>query len=135
MGEHGLFDVELAEMIRRESAAWSAQYGVRSHPRQRALRSSAIQLGMLVDLGAIVWDPRATTADGRSGALVIDFTRLADAQTEIARRLVHVVMTSDWPALQELVARYIEGSILPREMLEQRFGPQRYPRRVFAIDW
>lgn len=90
---------------------------------------------MLVELGVVRWSIETSAADGQRGALIVDQERLATAQTEIAQRILRIVSTGDWNALDDLYDRYVEHSPLPVALLEQRLYAQGTTHRVFAVRW
>lgn len=96
---------------------------------------AVIQVGYLMEHGAFRWDPEALAANGTDrGCFTLDY----DAFPRVARALMTEVMrikaTGDAAAAEALAARYVDGNVVPRDVVVERH--RRAPRAtfVYAID-
>ncbi len=92
---------------------------------------AAIQIGILLDEGALSWDPAATAADGASqGAFSIDFARLPAACEAIMRRVMHIKASGDRAAAEALAAQYVDGTRVPHATIVERY--RSFPQVAFV---
>jgi hypothetical protein len=92
---------------------------------------AAIQIGTLLDEGALSWDASATAADGHStGAFSIDFARLPDACIALMTRVMHIKATGDRTAAEALAARYVDGDRVPHAAIVERY--RSFPQVAFV---
>ena len=82
---------------------------------------SAIQIGMLLESGALRWDPAAPAANGTdSGAFHVDFTALPGAIEAMMARVGRIKATGDRAAAEELVAKFVDGDAVPQAAITER---------------
>ena len=96
---------------------------------------AAIQIGVLLDEGALHWDEDALAADGTShGAFTIDFARLPEACTHLMTRVMHIKATGDRAAAEALATEYVDGTRVPHATIVERY--QSFPQVsfVYAVD-
>jgi hypothetical protein len=92
---------------------------------------AAIQIGMLLDEGALAWDPEATAADGTSrGAFTIDFARLPEAVNHLMQRVMHIKATGDRAAAEALATQYVDGTRVPHATIVERY--RSFPQVAFV---
>lgn len=106
-----------------------------SERRKPYSQLAAIQVGFLMDEGVLSYDENAPAANGTdTGAFNINF----DAFTEAVERMMTMVMeiksTGDRERAEELAARYVDGDVVPQQMIVERSG--RFPRAtlVYSVD-
>ncbi len=96
---------------------------------------SAIHVGMLMDAGVMRWDPEVTAANGRDrGAFTIDFETMPAAVDEMMRQVGVIKTTGDRAAAEALVARHVDGDVVPHADIAERV--RRHPKAtfVYALD-
>lgn len=96
---------------------------------------AAIQLGFLMDRGAVRWDPEAMAANGTDrGAFSVDFAAFPAAARELMQAVVHIKATNDREAAEALATRYVDGDLIPQAVIAERY--QRFPRTgfVYAVE-
>jgi hypothetical protein len=96
---------------------------------------SAIHVGMLMDGGVLRWDPEATAANGRDlGAFTLDFEVMPAAVDDMMRQVGVIKTTGDKAAAEALVARHVDGELVPQAIIAERV--RRHPKAtfVYALD-
>jgi hypothetical protein len=97
---------------------------------------AAMEVGFLLDSGALTFDAAATAANGRDqGAFTIDFDRLPAAVEAMMKQSGGIKATGDRSAAEELKARYVDSDFLPVELISERI--LRHPKAsfVYALDY
>lgn len=96
---------------------------------------AAIQVGFLMDEGALTFDPEAMAANGQDkGAFTIHFDKLVPAADKLMRQVGAIKSRGDRAALEALVDRYVKGSAVPQALITERL--LRHPKAsfVFSLD-
>jgi hypothetical protein len=92
---------------------------------------AAIQIGFLLDKGALTWDPKATAANGTDkGALVLHPAKLVPAVNEMMKVVAGIKARGDRKAAEALAKKYVDGKIVPHAVIQERF--QRFPKASFV---
>jgi len=92
---------------------------------------AAIQVGHLLDAGAVSFDPDAPTADGEStGAFHIDFDAMPDAVRSLMKAVLEIKARNDVQRAEALARRYVEGGRVPMAVITQR--TTRFPQTTFV---
>ncbi len=92
---------------------------------------AAIQIGFLLDQGALTWDAKATAANGTDkGALVLHPAKLVPAINGMMKVVAGIKARGDRKAAEALIKRYVDGKVVPHKTVEERF--QRYPKASFV---
>jgi hypothetical protein len=93
---------------------------------------AAIQIGILIDKGALTWDASARAANGTDkGAFTIHADKLAAASDDMMKLVAGIKARGDTKAAQELIARYVDGkSVVPHDVIAERF--LRLPKASFV---
>lgn len=92
---------------------------------------AAIQIGFLIDKGAMKWDPKATAANGTDkGALVLVPGKLIPAVAEMMKTVAGIKARGDKKAAEALIKRYVDGKVVPHKIIQERF--QRFPKASFV---
>lgn len=135
--ERGVLDEALAQQIYVDAVTWSFGHVSRgmytpSGQRKAYSQLSAIQLGFLLDQGALTWDPNAPAADGaHRGAFSLDFARMPAACAALMTRVVRIKATNDRPAAEELARRYVDGDRVPQAVITER--ARAFPQTTFVF--
>lgn len=92
---------------------------------------SAIEIGSLMDHGALTWNATTTAANGRDrGAFTLYPEKLARAYAALIRTVLQTKARGDVASAHHLVARYVDGSVVPQKVISDRV--QRKPRAAFV---
>ncbi|MFO0684394.1 MAG: hypothetical protein U0234_20240 [Sandaracinus sp.] len=95
---------------------------------------AAIQIGTLLDEGALTWNESAIAADGHSqGAFSIDFARLPAACQALMQRVMHIKATGDRAAAEALAAQYVDGPRVPHATIVERYRSFPQVSFVYAV--
>jgi len=131
-----VIDQALAEQIYVDSITWAFGHISRgmytaTGGRKAYSQLAAIQVGFLLDEGAITWDPNALAADGtHRGAFSFDFARLPGACQRMMERVVRIKATNDRAAAEALARRYVDGDRVPQAIITQR--ARAFPQTTFV---
>jgi hypothetical protein len=134
--ERGVLTDHQAKQTYVDSIVWAFGHVSRgmytpSGQRKAYSQLAAVQLGFLMDDGALRWDPEAIAADGASrGAYTIDFARLPAACRALMERVMRIKATGDRAAAEALAARYVDGDIVPQSTIVERY--RRFPQATFV---
>ncbi len=136
----GLITPEFARQSYTASVLWCfnhisrGMYTDSGRPKPYA-HVSAIHVGMLLDEGALRWDPEAAAANGRDqGAFSIDHDKLPAVIDGMMRQVGAIKATGDRAAAEALVTRYVDGDLVPQAVISERV--RRHPKATFiyALD-
>jgi hypothetical protein len=95
---------------------------------------AAIQLGYLLDQGALTWDARGTAANGKdAGALVIHHEKLAPAADKLMKLVGGIKARGDRAGARELIAKYVDGAVVPHAAISERFLRTPKPSLVYSV--
>jgi hypothetical protein len=136
--QRDLIDEEAARETYAATVAWMFRHIARGmltgdgNPRPYS-QLAAIQLGFLLDDGAILFDPDAMAGNSKDrGAFHVDFSRLPAAWEALAREVGEIKARGDARRAETLRSRYVEGRTVPFELIRQRIN--RYPDLTFVYD-
>ena len=96
---------------------------------------AAIQVGFFMGQEALRYDPAAVAANGTDrGAFTIDFDALPAAIERLMTEVMEIKAEGQVDQANELVARYVDGDVVPQEIIAER--SQRFPRAtlVYSVD-
>lgn len=92
------------------------------HSRNTYANVAAAQLGFLIEHGAVTWDAGATAANGTDhGAFVIHTDKLVGVIDDMLRTVAGIKARGDKAAAAALLARYVDGTIIPQQVIRDRF--------------
>ena len=137
--ERGVLTTEQVEEAYVDSVVWALGHVSRgmytpSGQRKAYSQLAAIQLGALMEEGAVRWDPSARSADGHEGAYTIDFARFPAAARSLMARVMHIKATNDRPAAEALAARYVDGDLVPMTTITERWRAFPQATFVYSVD-
>ncbi len=136
---HGVIDDARAREVYVESIVWAFGHisrGMYTPGGQRKAYSqlAAIQIGMLLDDGALRWDPQALAADGEHhGAFSIDFARMPSAVEALMTRVMHIKAAGDREAAEALATQYVDGDRVPQATIVERYRSFPQVSFVFSV--
>lgn len=137
----GIIDAERAKKIYTDSILWALNHvsrGMYTAGGQRKAYSqlSAIQLGFLMDEGALVWEASAPAANGKDvGAFKIVFDKLPKAIEKMMSIVGAIKAKNDRTAALDLAKKYVDGARVPQKIITERMLRFPQPNFVYAIDW
>lgn len=93
---------------------------------------AAIQIGVLLDAGALRWDGAALAANGSDrGAFAIRPDALAPVARQLMRQVVRIKARGDRAAAETLIARYVDAeAVVPHRVIAERL--LRWPKSSFV---
>ncbi len=134
--ERGVIDEQAQREAYLDSIVWAFGHisrGMYAPGGQRKAYSqlSAIQVGFLLDEGALSYDPAAAAADGsHQGAFTIHFEHMPEASRKLMELVMRIKATNDRARAEELAARYVDGDRVPQAMIVERYRD--FPRQSFV---
>jgi hypothetical protein len=92
---------------------------------------AAIQLGFLLEKGALTWDPKAPAANGTDvGAFSIKADKLVAASEAMMTVVAGIKARGDKKGAEALIKRYVDGKVVPHATIVERWN--RAPRASFV---
>jgi hypothetical protein len=139
LGKKGAVTPELANQAYAAWLSWCLRHiavGVHSGTSdQPYAQLAAIQLGFLLDEGAVAYDPAITAANGADkGAFTVHWDKLPAAIEKLMKVVATLKAKNDKPAADALVAKYVDGTVVPFAIIAER--ELRFPQStmVYAVD-
>jgi hypothetical protein len=104
-----------------------------THARKAYSQLAAIQVGFLLDAGAITFDPNAKAADGSVGAFAIQFDKMPAAIEKLMAVVGAIKAKADKAGAMVLVTKYVDGARVPQALIADR--ELKYPKQslVYAV--
>jgi hypothetical protein len=145
--ERGLIDDDTARHTYVDSIAWAMGHISRgmwtsSGNRKAYSQLAAIQIGFLLEHGALRWDPEAMAADGtHRGAFSIDLVRMPAACHELMTAVMRIKATADRAAAEALANRYagespsadLSAVVVPHAIIAERWAGG-FPQTAFVYE-
>ena len=133
----GLVSDDLAKQAYLHDIIWSfghisrGMYDENKKPKPYS-QLSAIQLGFLIEEGAVKFDENATAANGTDkGALVVDMAKVPAAVEKLMKKVATIKATGDKAGAEALIARYVDSdTYVPRKAIVERM--LRFPKASFV---
>jgi hypothetical protein len=93
---------------------------------------AAIQIGLLVDKGALTWDPKATAANGKDkGAFHLHPDKLVAVADDMMKLVGGIKARGDVKAVNELIKKYVDAeTVVPHKVISERL--LRFPKASFV---
>ncbi len=139
LGKRGVVGPELRDQAYAAWLAWCLRHiavGVHSGTEdQPYAQLAAIQVGFLLDEGALGFDATAPAANGTDrGAFTMHLDKLPPAFDKLMKVVATLKAKNDKVAADALVAKYVEGTIVPAKVIAER--ELRFPQTtyVYAVD-
>jgi hypothetical protein len=135
----GIVSPELAKQAALDGIVWAFGHVARGMWGEAGQRKAygqlaAIQLGMLVDAGAIAWDPQAPAANGTDiGAFIVRFDKLPAAFDAMMKKVGTLKATNDKAGALTLAKKYVEGKAVPHAAIQERILRFPQPSFVYAV--
>ena len=143
----GVIDDATARHTYVDAIAWAMGHVSRgmwtpTGNRKAYSQLAAIQLGFLIDQGALRWDPEALAADGvHRGALSIDLSRMPAASTALMEAVMRIKATADRDAAVALADRYVgaapdadlSATVVPHATIVERWSGG-FPQTTFVFE-
>jgi hypothetical protein len=96
---------------------------------------AAIQLGFLMDKGAITFDPEALAANGTDkGAFELHHDKISAAVTELMQLVGRIKAKTDKAAAQQLIKQYVDNPKAPLPLITERMTKTPKASFVYAFD-
>jgi hypothetical protein len=138
--QKGIISDELARQVYVDCVVWAFGHisqGMYTAAGDRKAYSqlAAVQMGILIDEGALVWDENATAANGKDkGAFRLAFDKVVPAIDHMMSKVAQIKAKNDRKGAEALAARYVDGDVVPQKLIAERF--LRFPKAsfVFAVE-
>lgn len=126
--KHGLVTDELAQQTYTDGIVWAFGHISQgmydgNHKAKPYGNLAAIQIGFLVDHGALTWDPAAKAANGTdTGAFVLHRDKIVVAVDELMKLTAGIKARGDVAAARALIAKYVDSDkVVPHKAISDRF--------------
>ena len=132
----GAIDKKLADQSYADSVYWAFGHiskGMTTGDGQIQPYSqlAAIQIGMMLEDGALRFDPEAMAANGTDkGAFVLDLEKMPKCVERIMKAIAQSKAKGDKEALVQLQKKYVEGTVIPFDLIKERM--LRLPKTSFV---
>ncbi len=136
----GVIDAELMRQAYVDSIVWAFGHisrGMWTEDKQRKSYSqlAAIQVGALMDAGVLRFGAQAMAANGTDrGAFSLDLEKLPGAAEDLMKTVARIKAVTDKKAALSLSDKYVDGSVVPFQLITERV--LRHPKAsfVYSID-
>jgi hypothetical protein len=125
--QRGIIDAELAKQTYTDSIVWSFGHISRgmytdTGGRKAYSQLAAIQVGFLLDEGALTWDAAAPAANGKDvGSLKINFEKLPAAIDKLMKLVGGLKASGDKAGAEALAKKYVDGNVVPQKAITERW--------------
>lgn len=133
----GVLDDAHAQAVYADGIVWAFGHisqGMYTGTKSRKAYGNlaAIQIGFLIEKGALTWDDKATAANGKDkGAFTIHADKLVSAIDELMTLVAGIKARGDKPAAEALFAKYVDSDQrVPHAKIVERF--LRFPKSSFV---
>ncbi len=136
LANRGVIDGDLQRQSYLDSVVWSFGHISRGmwtedHQRKPYSQLAAIQLGFLMEEGAIHWDEKARAANGKDvGAFRFDFEKLPVACEKLMQTVARIKARNDKAGALALAKKYVDGNAELHRAITQRM--LRFPKNTFV---
>jgi hypothetical protein len=96
---------------------------------------AAIQIGFMMDKGALTWDATASAANGSDkGAFTIHPEKMTAVAEEMMKEFGGIKARGDKAAAEKLIARYVDSdAIVPHKIISERVLRHPKPSFVYSV--
>jgi hypothetical protein len=132
----GIIDDKLAQAAYADAIVWAFGHisqGMYTGGKTRKTYGNvaAIQIGYLLDHGALTWDANAQAANGTDkGAFVVHADKLVAACDAMMKDVAGIKARGDVKGAQALFDKYVDGPGVPQSVISERF--LRFPKASFV---
>jgi hypothetical protein len=136
----GIIPDDLAKQTYVDSIVWAFGHVSRgmytaTGERKAYSQLAAIQLGFLMDEGALAFDAEAMAANGTDkGAFVIKFDKLVPAVDKLMKVVGGLKAKGDKPGADALAKKYVDGTRVPQTQITERVLRFPKPSFVYGVD-
>jgi hypothetical protein len=134
--KQGIIDATLAEQTYVDSILWALNHIARGmytddgKPKTYS-HVSAIQVGFLLEEGALTFDPAAPAANGKDkGAFTLHFDKFPAAFDKMMKVAGGIKAKGDRKQAEELVKKFVDGDTVPMAVIAER--SLRHPKAAFV---
>ena len=138
--EKGLISEDLVRESYVDGLVWAFGHisrGMYTATGQRKAYSqlAAIQVGLLLEDGALVFDPEAAAANGSDhGAFHVDFERMPAAIDRMMELVAGIKARGDRKLAETLAEQMVDGDVVPQELITERLLRQPKASFVYSVD-
>ncbi|HOT10708.1 MAG TPA: hypothetical protein PK710_13105, partial [Polyangiaceae bacterium] len=131
-----IIEPELAQQTYVDSLIWALNHiarGMYTDDKKPKTYShvSAIQVGFLMQEGALTFDPAAPAVNGKDkGAFTLHFDKLPAAIDKMMKVVGGIKAKGDRKQAEELVKKYVDGDMVPMAIIAER--SLRHPKAAFV---
>jgi hypothetical protein len=136
----GVIDDTLARRAYANGVAWAlghisvGMYAEPGHQRRTYSQLAAIQIGYLMDQGALDWDPQALAANGTDrGAFHLHEDRIVSAVDSMMKLVAGLKARGDRKGAEALAAKYVDGPTVPHTLIRERYARQTRGTLVYSV--
>ncbi|RYG69048.1 hypothetical protein EON77_15010 [bacterium] len=136
----GLIDDTLARRAYTHGIAWAISHISQGmwtepgHQRKTYSQLSAIQIGLLMDGGALTFEPEAMAANGTDrGAFHIHQDKLVAAVDRMMKQVAGLKARGDRAGSEKLAALYVDGPRVPQAMIAERYARRTRVSLVYSV--
>ena len=132
----GVIDQAMADKTYADSVYWAFGHISRGMTTADGLiqpysQLAAIQVGMMLEDGALTFDKDATAANGTDkGAFVLHTDKMPKSSERMMKAIAQSKAKGDKQALVDLQKKYVEGTIVPFDVIRERM--LRLPKTSFV---
>lgn len=136
----GILDEKTARQVYVDSLIWAFNHIARgmwtaNHQRKHYSQLAAIQVGILMDEKALVFDPEARAANGSDkGAYRLDFDKLPGAIERMMAQVGQIKSQQDKTAADALTDKYVDGLPEHHKRIAERCLRHPQPNFVYAVE-
>jgi hypothetical protein len=132
----GILSDELARRVYIDTVVWAMGHvsqGMYTGDGDRKAYSqlAAIQLGIFIQEGALTWNPDATADNGKDkGAFTVHFDKLVPTIEKMIKTVAGIKARADKPGADKLIKDFVDGDVVPKATIAERF--LRFPKASFV---
>jgi hypothetical protein len=132
----GIIDDQAAKRAYLDNVVWAFGHisrGMYTDGGQRKAYSqlAAVQLGFLLDEGALTWNPNAPAANGTdTGAFTLHFEKMPQAVDKMMKVVGAMKAKGDRKGAEALAKKYVDGTTVPQKTITDRW--LRDPKQFFV---
>jgi hypothetical protein len=135
LGKKGVVEPQLAKQAYAAWLEWSLRHislGVHTGQQDQAYgQLAAIEVGFLLDEGALTFDAATPAANGADkGAFAIHLDKMPAAFEKLMKVVGTLKAKNDKPAADALAAKYLDGPTVPMKLIAER--ELRFPQTTVA---